>query len=75
LLPVTNIDSYGEFHTHIINTIKSASQRLCALIKLKYVLNRHYLAGIYLILIRPTSILEYASELWDGCSQQDSDNL
>jgi hypothetical protein len=41
--------------------------------KLKYALNRHYLSRIYLIFIRP--VLEYACELWDGCSQQDSDNL
>ena len=66
-------DSNGKFHTHIVNIIKSASQRLCALRKLKYALNRHYLSRIYLIFIRP--ILEYACELWDGCSQQDSDNL
>ena len=28
-------DSNGKFHTHIVNIIKSASQRLCALRKLK----------------------------------------
>ena len=66
-------DSNGKLHTHIVNIIKSASQRLCALRKLKYVLNRHYLSRIYLIFLRP--MLEYACELWDGCSQQDSDNL
>jgi hypothetical protein len=60
-------DSNGQFHTHIGNIIKSASQRLCALRKLKYVLNRHYLSRIYLIFIRP--MLEYACELWHGCSQ------
>ena len=36
-------DSNGKFHTHIVNIIKSASQRLRALRKLKYALNRHYL--------------------------------
>ena len=47
-------DSNGKFHTHIVNIIKSASQRLCALLrKLKYVLNRLYLSRIYLIFIRP----------------------
>ena len=67
-------DNNGKFHTHIVNIIKSASQRLCALLrKLKYALNRHYLSRIYLIFIRP--MLEYPCELWDGCSQQDSDNL
>ena len=67
------LDSIGKFHTHIVNIIKSASQRLCAQRKLKYVLNRHCLQHIHLIFIRP--IFEYACELWDGCSQQDSDNL
>ena len=40
---------------------------------IEYVLNRHYLSRIYLIFIRP--MLEYACELWDGCSQQDSADL
>ena len=66
-------DSNAKFHTHIVNIIQSASNRICALKKLKYVLNRNYLARIYLCFIRP--VLEYACELWDGCSQQDSDNL
>ena len=67
-------DSNGKFRTHVVNIIKSASQRLCALLrKLKYALNRHYLSRIYLIFIRP--MLEYACELWDGCSQQDSSVL
>jgi hypothetical protein len=45
-------DSSGQFHIHIVNIIKSASQRLCVLRKLKYVLNRHYHVRIYLIFIR-----------------------
>ena len=36
-------DSNAKFHTHIVNVIKSANQRLCALRKLKYVLDRHFL--------------------------------
>ena len=56
-------ESNGKFHTHIhvVSIIKSASQRLCALRKLKYTLNRHYLSRIHLIFIRP--MLEYACEL------------
>jgi putative component of membrane protein insertase Oxa1/YidC/SpoIIIJ protein YidD len=46
---------------------------LCAIRQLEYALNRHYLARIYLIFIRPMS--EYVCELWNGCSQQESDNL
>ena len=48
-------------------------QMLCVLRKLKYVLNRYYLARIYSIFIRP--MLEYGCKIWDGCSQQDSDYL
>jgi hypothetical protein len=39
-------DSNGKLNTHIVNIIKSASQRLCALRKFKYVLNRHYLDDV-----------------------------
>ena len=66
-------DSSGKLHTHIENIIQSASKRLCALRSLKYVLNRNYLARIYITFIWP--VMEYACELWDGCTQQDSDKL
>ena len=66
-------DNDGKFHSHIANIVKSVSQRLCALRKLKFILNRNYLSRIYLTFIRP--VMEYACELWDGCSQQDSDKL
>ena len=66
-------DSNGKFHTHIENILKCASTRLNVLKKLKYVLNRNYLARIYLTFIRP--VMEYACELWDGCTQQEADNL
>jgi hypothetical protein len=37
-------DSNGKFHTHIVNINKSASQRLCALLrKLKYALKGYWL--------------------------------
>ena len=48
-------------------------QMLCVLRELKYVFNRYYLARIYSIFIRP--MLEYACNLWDGCSYLDSDYL
>ena len=66
-------DNDGKFHTHINNIVNSTTKRLCALRQLKYVLNRNFLSRIYLTFIRP--IMEYACELWDGCSQNDSDNL
>jgi hypothetical protein len=39
-------DNNGKLNTHIVDIIKSASQRLCALRKFKYVLNRHYLDDV-----------------------------
>ena len=43
-------DANGKCHTHIENIIKSASNRLCALKKLKYILNRNFLSRVYIIL-------------------------
>lgn len=39
-------DNDGKFHSHILNIIRSVSQRLCALRirKLKFILNRNYLS-------------------------------
>ena len=66
-------DNDGKFHSHIGNIVKSVSTRLCVLRKLKYVLTKTTLSRIYLTFIRP--LMEYACELWDGCSQRDSDSL
>lgn len=66
-------DTDCKFHTHIETIVQSVSKRLNVLRKLKYTLNRNYLSRIYLTFIRP--IMEYACELWSGCSQDDSDKL
>ena len=41
--------------------------------KLKFVLGRNTLSKMYLTFIRP--LLEYASEVWDGCTCQETDML
>ncbi len=41
--------------------------------KLKYVVNRSTLNKSYTIYIRPH--FEYTCELWDGCTNEDSDKL
>lgn len=41
--------------------------------KLKFKLNRKSLSLLYTLFIRPQ--LEYASDVWDGCSITDSDKL
>jgi hypothetical protein len=64
-------DAEIKFQDNLVESVNC--QMLCVLRKLKYVLNRYYLARIYSIFISP--MLEYASILWDGCIQQDSDYL
>ena len=66
-------DSDGKFHSHIENIVQSVSNRLSVMRKLKYILTRNTLSRIYLTFIRP--LMEYACELWDGCSQRESDSL
>jgi len=51
----------------------SCMKKICVLRTLKYVLNRQTLVKICKCFIRP--VLEYASEVWDGCSQYDKQRL
>ncbi len=60
------LSSDNKWSCHIDNICKSASKQIFVLRKLKYVLNRQNLNRIYLAYILP--LLEYACELWDGCS-------
>ena len=53
--------------------IKSASKHLSVLRKLKFTVNKEILSKLYIVFIRP--ILEYASEVWDGCNIADIDKL
>ena len=58
---------------HIDNICKSASKQIFVLRKLKFILSRQNLNKIYLAYILP--LLEYACELWDGCSIINTDKL
>ena len=60
----------GKWHKHIDNILKSASKIIGLMCILKFELNRNALTHIYISYIRP--ITEYASVVWDGCSEQDS---
>ena len=65
--------SNGKWTEHINSLIKSASKLIGMLRKIKYLLKRDSLSTLYISFIRP--ILEYGSEVWDGCSLIDSERL
>ena len=64
------LSSTGQWHSRIENTVKSATKILGIMRKLKYSLSRNALNLMYMSYMLP--ILEYASVVWDGCSEQDS---
>ena len=67
------ISSDNKWNTHIESIIASASKQITYLRKLKYILPKETLNKLYCIYIRP--LLEYASEVWDGCTITDSNRL
>ena len=56
-----------------IDIIKSASKQTSFFRKIKYKFSKGALNKLYCSYFR--SVLEYASEVWDGCNQGDSDRL
>ena len=57
-----------------INTIAAdASKALDVLSRLRYTIDRKSLEAVYFSFIRPK--LEYASHIWDDCSEKDSTHL
>jgi hypothetical protein len=65
--------SDGKWSKHIDNIIKSTSKMITSMYKLKYLVNRCTLNTIYTMYIRPH--FEYACEVWDGCTDEDSNKL
>ena len=63
----------GKWHAHIDNILTSASRTLGILRSLKYRLGRKAMTQIYLSYLRP--LLEYASVVWDGCTQYEKTKL
>jgi hypothetical protein len=65
--------SDGKWSCHIENIVKTVSRMIYSMRKLKYIVNRHTLNMIYTIYIRPH--FEYACEVWDGCTLEQSEKL
>ena len=63
----------NKWTSHIDSIINSASKQVSFLRKIKYKFSRSTLNKLYCAYIRP--LLEYASEVWDGCKQNDSNRL
>ena len=63
----------GKRHAHIDNILTSASRTLGILRSLTYRLGRKAMTQIYLSYLRP--LLEYASVVWDGCTQYEKTKL
>ena len=60
-----------KWHTHINNMLLSASRLLGIVRKLKYSVCRKTMNHMYISFLRP--ILEYASVVWDNCTQYEKD--
>ena len=67
------ISSNNKWTNHIDSNLISASKQVNCLRKLKYQLPRTILNKLYCTCIRP--LLEYASEVWDGCNETDAKRL
>ena len=67
------LSSNGQWHTHVENTVSSATRILGIMRKLKYSLCRNALNQMYMSYMLP--VIEYASVVWGGCSERDSQTL
>ena len=67
--------SNGQCYTHIRNIVNSATKTLGIMskLKLKYSINRNSLNRMYMSYLLP--LVEYASVVWFGCPEQDSQTL
>ena len=60
-------------HTHTENIVNSGTYILRIMRKLKYSISRNAHNQIHMAYLSP--IAEYASVVWDGCFEQDSQTL
>ena len=67
------LSSNCKWSDHVENICLSVAKHLSVLRKMKFILDRQTLSKLYCVFIRP--LLEYACELWDGCSRFDTDKL
>ena len=63
----------AKWHKHMDNVSISVGKILCIMCKVKFLLSKKTLNEIYLSFLRP--IFEYASVVWDGCTQYEKDKL
>lgn len=67
------LSANNKWTKHIDSIIDSASKQVSYLRKLKYKLSKNTLSKLYCTYIRP--LLEYGSEVWDGCTITDANRL
>ena len=67
------LSSNNKWNKHVELIMKSASKQFSCLRKSKYLFSKEILSKLYCTYIRP--LLEYASEVWDGCTQTDAYHL
>ena len=65
--------SNNKWSSHIDAIIQTTAKQVSFLRKLKYRFSNNTLKRVYCTYIRP--LLEYASEVWDGCNQIDARRL
>ena len=63
----------GKWHSHIDNLITSSTKILGMMRKIKLSVKRKTLEQLYISFLRP--ILEYASVVWDGCTQVEKEKI
>ena len=67
------LSSTGQWHSHVENIVKSATKILGIMRKFKYSFSRNAPNQMYMSYMLP--IVEYASVVRDGCSEQDTVTL
>ena len=67
------LSSNNKWSKHIDSIIASASKQISFMRKIKYKFSKQTLNTLYCTYIRP--LFEYASEVWDGCTQTDANRL
>ncbi|PJE77717.1 hypothetical protein CI610_03355 [invertebrate metagenome] len=65
--------SDAKWSLHIAEIIKTCMKKVSVLRKFKFLLSRKTLLRIYRVFVLP--VLEYACEVWDGCSLADVNKL
>ena len=70
---VVHLSSNNKWSKHVDSIIESALKQISYLRKIKYLFSKQTLNTLYCTYIRP--LLEFASEVWDGCTQADANRL